>query len=619
MKTLSEPESLLLRPLRSRWVYLSLLGLCFLLGVASEVRSLVGADIAFLLYAAGRVVDGARLYRDVLEINPPLIILLNIPAVLVGRALGVAEVSAYRFLTTLLLSGSLLTCAALLRRIVPADQEPFRRWVVVLIGAAFFLVGAQDYGQREHLLLALTFPYLLLAAARARERSIPGWAAVGIGIAAGLGFALKPHFLLLLFALELARMIFRPSWRPSVEFVALAGTLAVYAAGILLLAPEYVPLLRLLGPEYVHFLRIPFTELLLSGQRAPLLLLALLVGIGLASHARHPELWVLLLVSAVAAFVAGAAQEKGWRYHFYPAWALTLVLFGTIGVAARIPVADRVRRLYAALALAISVTGMLWFGGLAAGRAAGVDPVQRRGKERFAQLAGALRHQGEPGGVFALSFVMGSGFPLVNYTGMEWASRFPHLWLLVALYHDQITGMKPLTFRTPGRMSAAERFLNDVVYEDLAAHPPATLLVLRHARDARPNGPRRIDYLTYFARDPRTAELLRNYRYSGNVGEYRLYQRIPAGEPRPNQFPPTETGTLDLPQRQPSGWNSLAMNRALILQILLCTALAGLMFWYRGRRSESDAAQRASHQFRPEREGEPEGIAPPPKSVRRNA
>jgi hypothetical protein len=617
--TLFEPESLLLRTFRSRRAYLAILGLCILLGVASEAQSLAGADIAFLLYAAGRVVDGARLYRDVLEINPPLIIVLNIPAVLLGRALGVSEISAYRFLTTLLLSGSLLTCAALLRRMVPADQEEFRRWVVVLIGATFFLVGSPDYGQREHLLLALTFPYLLLAAARVRDIPIPPMAGVGIGMAAGVGFSLKPHFLLLLLGLELARGISRRRWRPSVEFVALAGTLVAYAAGILLLAPEYVPLLRLLGPEYLQFLRIPFSELLLNGHRAPLLLLALLLCIGLVSRARHPELWVLLLVSAVMAFIAGAAQEKGWRYHFYPAWALTFVLFGTIGIDARIPVADRVRRLYASLALAISVTGMLWFSGLAAGRAAGMDPIQQRGKERLAQLAETLRGHRSPGGLFALSFVMGSGFPLVNYTGIEWVSRFPHLWLLVALYHDQITATRPLEFRTPDQMSPPERFLNDVVYEDLAARPPGLLLVLRHARDARPNGPRRIDYLAYFARDPRTADLLRNYRYSRNVGEYQLYERIPKGEPRPDHFPGTEAGALDLPQRRSPGWNSAAMNRALSFQVLLCAAIASLVFWYRGQESAGGPGEHRPHHLRPEREDESDGLPAPSKSVRRNA
>jgi hypothetical protein len=55
-------------------------------GAGAELASVARSDIAFLLYAAGRVLDGARLYLDVVEINPPLIIALNLPAVLLARA-----------------------------------------------------------------------------------------------------------------------------------------------------------------------------------------------------------------------------------------------------------------------------------------------------------------------------------------------------------------------------------------------------------------------------------------------------------------------------------------------------------------------------------------------------
>ena len=36
--------------------------------------------------------DGARLYVDVVEINPPLIVALNLPAVLLARAVGASEI-----------------------------------------------------------------------------------------------------------------------------------------------------------------------------------------------------------------------------------------------------------------------------------------------------------------------------------------------------------------------------------------------------------------------------------------------------------------------------------------------------------------------------------------------
>ncbi|MGH2404565.1 MAG: hypothetical protein ACRDGN_08875, partial [bacterium] len=66
------------------------------LAVAAQLASLGTPDIGLFLYAAGRVWDGARLYRDIVEMNPPAIILLNVPVVLVARSFGVSEFVLYR-------------------------------------------------------------------------------------------------------------------------------------------------------------------------------------------------------------------------------------------------------------------------------------------------------------------------------------------------------------------------------------------------------------------------------------------------------------------------------------------------------------------------------------------
>ena len=46
------------------------------LGSAAEFATFARSDMAFLLYAAERVLDGARLYVDVVAINPPRIVVL---------------------------------------------------------------------------------------------------------------------------------------------------------------------------------------------------------------------------------------------------------------------------------------------------------------------------------------------------------------------------------------------------------------------------------------------------------------------------------------------------------------------------------------------------------------
>jgi hypothetical protein len=76
-------------PLERRSVFVVVLA--FLLGfsLAAEFTSYARPDTGFLLDAAARVLDGARLYVDVVEINPPLIIALNMVAVLFARLLDI--------------------------------------------------------------------------------------------------------------------------------------------------------------------------------------------------------------------------------------------------------------------------------------------------------------------------------------------------------------------------------------------------------------------------------------------------------------------------------------------------------------------------------------------------
>ena len=84
----------------------------FSLGV--ELRRVIPSDTGFLLYIAGRVLDGARLYVDIIEINPPLIVGLNLPVVLASRALGVPDILVYR----LAVAALMLACIGLTGRVL---------------------------------------------------------------------------------------------------------------------------------------------------------------------------------------------------------------------------------------------------------------------------------------------------------------------------------------------------------------------------------------------------------------------------------------------------------------------------------------------------------------------
>jgi hypothetical protein len=224
-------------------------------------------DIAWLLYVAQQWLAGRRLYVDLIEVNPPMIVwILALPAAL-SAALGVtAKLVAVPFFAACML-GSAGWCANLLRGYGPLGNAPLPLFAAV--GTVLLVLPGPEFGQREHLLVAAALPYLCLFARsldRAQTRPVDETIA---GILAGFGCALKPQFLLAFALLEIVggmhglRLLRRMS-------VSAAAAVLVYIAALSLLYPAYftsaIPLgLALYGASDVGWLQ------LLSDSRAVLL------------------------------------------------------------------------------------------------------------------------------------------------------------------------------------------------------------------------------------------------------------------------------------------------------------------------------------------------------------
>src|SRR5690242_1343332 len=175
---------------------LALVGVVLLIGAIPVFQSMVNHDVAWILYIADRVLHGSTLYKDIVEINPPLIVWLNIPIVALAHLVGASSIVVFRIVVLALIAGSL---ALSVRIIGPLHGADGADWVIMLLAACFALVAfpGYDFGQREHLLLILALPYVLLTVARARGRVPTAALAIGVGIAAGVGLAIKPFFLTL--------------------------------------------------------------------------------------------------------------------------------------------------------------------------------------------------------------------------------------------------------------------------------------------------------------------------------------------------------------------------------------------------------------------------------------
>jgi hypothetical protein len=345
------------------------------------------------------------------------------------------------------------------------------------------------------------------------------FAALLIGLAAGLGIALKPHFVLFWLAVECYLRRVRP------ESVAVVLVGLAYLAAVPLIAPEYFEVVRGMGGPYYDYLSNSLLVTALLGDGAPIPLVACLAYVAMRHTSRHPRLWTLLLVATVALYLSAVLQHKGWRYHYYPSMATGLLLLGCILADARRPLQAPLERVYAAVAA--SVTGGLAVWTVLACLLQAADPLNPRydADPDIGRLLPLVREQSAGGKVMVLSWSMASSFPLLTDAGVEPASRFNAIWMLAAEYRERLRSPEPLRYRSRAEMSSLERYMNDAVIEDFRRHRPTLVLGLRPAPDLPEWGLRRLDHVGYFTRDSSFARLFADYAFMGEVGQYVVYRR----------------------------------------------------------------------------------------------
>jgi hypothetical protein len=513
-------------------------------GLIPQFLSRTLPDIAFLLYASGRALDGARLYVDLIEVNPPLIVWLNLPVVAVARAIGAADVTVYRIAVAALLAMSVLACRWVIARTADGREPAFRGLFLLSVVAALFVLPRLDWGEREHLTLALVLPYILLTIVRLERGAVRAGPAAAIGLAAAVGIAIKPHFVLLWFVREGVLMATRRR-RPSLEGVVIVAAGGLYLLAALLATPDYFCLVRELGPAYQAYVHnsLPLTALI--GDGAGMSLGALVLTAALWRHQRSRSLHLTLVLGVAAFYVAAVLQLKGWRYHFYPALALAWIVLVVLAVRARRPLARWTERVFAAVAgaaaltvLAAAVTGCVL---------QAADPLHPRydADPSIGPLLAAVADEVRGRDLVVLSPNMASGFPLATYAGARWPQRLSNLWPLVAAYDSAIRDPAPFRLRPPDRMSALERMVLGTVSEDLSTADAPILLVLRRGPDEPRWGMRRIDLVTFLSRDERLARFLAGYEPAGIVGQYDMYRR--RDRPGPPRLLPSGSGGAAAP------------------------------------------------------------------------
>jgi len=488
-------------------------------GLIVQLLSMAIPDIAWYLHSGARYLDGGVLYRDIfIEPNPPLGFFLTLPAVILGRFTGLFPVHVFVVYVNFLTVLSLAAVWALLRG-DQALKPSARHGLLILAAVVLVICPGNQFGQREHFSILLALPYFLLTARRAVGTGVPVAAAFGIGLAAGLGFALKPHFLLVPLALEFYRLaLTRRFWGClRAENLGLGVALAGYAAVLVLVTPDY--LTRIFPYVLAVYNQAYNNPMWINLWRVETVMLPVGCMVHVATRRSQvaPHAGEVFLIASACLFLAYIVQFKGWDYHLYPASSCLILAYGALFLnSLQVRLAGQEATDNAALTRGIAVASLFLIVLIVV-----FDVVRLGYRSPFTKIAAPYVERYARGGSIA---IFGSnvwpGFPLVLYEEVAWSSRFPALWLLpgaIRQRHDGETANLAL-------LEDMETFTRESVIADFIADPPDLVIVDDRAEKSYFGG-LTFDYLDYFSTDPRFAQLWADYVWVDEVVDFDFYRR----------------------------------------------------------------------------------------------
>lgn len=496
------------------------------LATTALVVSPLNSDAGYVLVAARRVLDGDRLYVDLIETNTPLIFwLMSVPA-MAGTSASLSDARLVALFTAALLWLA-TACGGLAAGRVPGSVQLLRGWVIGAYCLASVFLFLTQVGQREQVAVMLLLPQSVLAACAAAGHRSPRGLSLAGGVMAGLAVAIKPFFLAPWVAMELVVIALRGR-RATIraDVGALLLVQCGYAAAVLAWHPDYVTrVLPLLSDWYGAYTTDRLG--LVGSGRVVVIALAALAAI-VCPH------WLPRDLTAACARIFGAAtlgwllsyivQGKGWLYQLLPAEVSAAAALAALGAALVQHAGWRrglqvVARVSVPLAIGSAATGI-------AAITAGTGGAVLRGGAAlssaypgwFTEMQAAVEKHAAGQPVYVMSTSVWPTFPLVNVAHLPWPYHYHFLWPIPALYAGAGGG----PYRLPEQQDPREREFFETVVGDLVRTPPRLLFVERSAAQQAMQG-RVFDFVEDFSGSPAFRLLFARYTRLADIATWDVY------------------------------------------------------------------------------------------------
>lgn len=461
---------------------------------------LVNHDIAWYLFATRDWLAGARLYEQLVEVNPPLNFYLTVPSLLIADATGLGDMNSHYVAVALLLAATLLWCGRILREAFPFGPAQ-RALFLLAAGLAVVVTSLQGIGQREQVMVLAFLPWALREAAP-RPPSL-GQTVTSAGFAA-VGMCLKPHFALLPIFVTLLNCLEERSLRPVLapaNLVFLTVGLA-YVGFVWSVHTAYLTQIVPLAMDVYGDFGRSFPQLL-SGLAISLAVFNLWAVIVLRGKpSRAVKLLTALALGSCASYFL---QGMGFNYHKVP--FNVFVILAAVMVLLAVP-RSRLPMLasgFVVLALGLQAMGQGFYRNRALPRI----------EARVAEF-------GKVDSLITISAHVYSGPPVAMALGADWSSSYPHNWLVPGAIRGLERADCVREAELCARLEAAAARNRTANIADIARLKPDLLIVDSNWSyfEEQP-----FDWLAFLAEDPAWPPVFADYSQVAQNGRFLFFRR----------------------------------------------------------------------------------------------
>lgn len=300
----------------------------YVLAWCMQSELLIKGDVSWLMHLSRELMRGDGYHGNILEINPPLTIFIYTPEIFFTHYCHVSHIIGIRIVMFAYATCSLFLCYRLLPIILHEKEAVLFLSIMWVLSFIDLILPATEFGQRECVMFYCTMPYFLLLTVRLEKKSIAKYSAFLIGVVAGIGFLVKPFFVLSFLLVEFYAVVFSKN-RLAIfrsEVIAVILFIFSYLAATWIFFPYYFTHIIPMASRF-YYQDLGHGYLGLFAFQLVVIVLMTYVFYFLALKKNpYRTLTTVLLFAFTGCFLAYVIQKMPWYYHFLPTLSLAVLI-----------------------------------------------------------------------------------------------------------------------------------------------------------------------------------------------------------------------------------------------------------------------------------------------------